>query len=43
MHWGIDLDAAEGTPVYATAAGVVSGVVYRNSCGGNMVFLNVTL
>ncbi|MCI8670782.1 MAG: peptidoglycan DD-metalloendopeptidase family protein [Bacilli bacterium] len=43
MHWGIDLDAAEGTPVYATAAGVVSGVVYRNSCGGNMVFLNVTV
>ncbi len=31
----------EGTPVYAAAAGVVSGKISRYSCGGNMLYINV--
>lgn len=39
-HHGIDLDCvSEGTNVYAAASGVVARVVYRSSCGGNMVFV----
>lgn len=33
----------EGTPVYAAAAGVVSGMVSRYSCGGNMLFIDVVV
>lgn len=39
-HHGIDLDCVnEGTTVYAAAPGRVARVVYRSSCGGNMVFV----
>ena len=39
-HHGIDLDCvSEGTTVYAAANGTVARVVYRSSCGGNMVFV----
>ncbi|MGM9882107.1 MAG: coiled-coil domain-containing protein [Bacilli bacterium] len=39
-HHGIDLDCvSEGTNVYAAANGVVARVVYRSSCGGNMVYV----
>lgn len=44
FHSGIDIGRnAEGTPVYAAAAGRVSGIVNRYSCGGNMVYINVTV
>lgn len=40
-HLGIDLDCvSEGTNVYAAATGVVARVVYRSSCGGNMVYVH---
>ena len=39
-HHGIDLDCvSEGTKVYAAANGVVARIVYRSSCGGNMVWV----
>ncbi len=39
-HHGIDLDCvSEGTTVYGAANGTVARVVYRSSCGGNMVFV----
>ncbi len=39
-HHGIDLDCVgEGTTVYGAANGTVARVVYRSSCGGNMVFV----
>lgn len=44
FHSGIDIGRnAEGTPVYAAAAGKVSGIVNRYSCGGNMVYITVTV
>lgn len=43
FHSGIDIGIAEGTPVYASAAGKVSGVIYRSSCGGNKVYIDVTV
>ena len=33
----------EGTPVYAAAAGVVSGMIHEYSCGGNMLYINVNV
>ena len=43
-HHGIDLSGIpEGTNVYAAAPGRVARVVYRSSCGGNMVFINHTV
>ena len=39
-HHGIDLDCvSEGTTVYGAASGTVARVVYRSSCGGNMVWV----
>ena len=39
-HHGIDLDCvSEGTTVYSAASGTVARVVYRSSCGGNMVWV----
>ncbi len=39
-HHGIDLGCnAEGTPIYAAAPGTVARVVYKSSCGGNMVWV----
>lgn len=44
FHSGIDIGKnAEGTPVYAAAAGTVSGIVNRYSCGGNMVYITVNV
>lgn len=43
-HSGIDIGRnAEGTPVYAAAAGTVSGMVHKYSCGGNMLFIDVVV
>ena len=43
-HYGIDLACnSEGTSVYAAAAGVVDRIVYKSSCGGNMVFIYHTV
>ena len=40
-HYGIDLSCVkEGTKVYPAADGVVARIVYRASCGGNMVYIN---
>ncbi len=38
-HNGIDISTAEGTKVYATAAGQVGAIVEKSSCGGNMVYI----
>ena len=38
-HSGIDLAVAEGTPIYPVAAGEIYHIVYRSSCGGNMVYI----
>lgn len=43
-HNALDIGGnAEGTPVYAAAAGTVAGYVKRYKCGGNMVYINVTV
>lgn len=43
-HNALDIGGnAEGTPVYAAAAGVVSGKVERYSCGGNMLYIDVVV
>lgn len=40
-HYGIDLSCVnEGTNVYPAADGVVARIVYKASCGGNMVYIN---
>lgn len=40
-HYGIDLSCVnEGTNVYPAADGVVARMVYKSSCGGNMIYLN---
>ena len=43
-HHGIDLDCVgEGTNIYAAANGQVARVIYKSSCGGNMVFIYHTV
>ena len=40
-HFGIDLACVgEGTNVYPAADGVVARMVYKASCGGNMLYIN---
>lgn len=49
MRWGsyhnaLDIGGnPEGTPIYAAAAGTVAGFVYHYKCGGNMLYINVTV
>ncbi len=44
FHSGIDIGkVSEGTPVYAAAAGTVSGMVPKYSCGGNMLYITVVV
>lgn len=39
-HTGIDIGGnAEGTKIYAAASGTVARLVYKASCGGNMVYI----
>ena len=39
-HYGIDLSCInEGTNVYPAADGVIARLVYKSSCGGNMVYI----
>lgn len=45
-HNALDIGGAspfEGTPIYAAAAGVVSGMVYKYKCGGNMLYIDVNV
>ena len=42
-HKGIDIGVSEGTPVYPTANGVVGAIVEKSSCGGNMLYIWVTV
>ena len=44
FHKGMDIGGnAEGTPIYAVAAGRVAAIFPRQGCGGNMVFINHTV
>ncbi len=44
FHAAVDIGGnKEGTPVYAAASGIVSGVAYRTSCGGNRVYVQVNV
>lgn len=44
FHNAIDIGGNyEGTPVRAAAAGTVAGIIWRYYCGGNMVYINVTV
>lgn len=44
FHGGVDIAGNnEGTPEYAAAAGRVAQVTNRSSCGGNIVYLHVTV
>lgn len=44
FHGGIDIAGnAEGTPEYATAAGRVAAITYKSNCGGNIVYIHVTV
>ena len=41
-HNALDIGGnAEGTPVYAAAAGTVSGRISKYRCGGNMLYIDV--
>ncbi len=40
FHSGIDLAVSKGTPVYASAAGVVAAKMYHTSCGGNRLYIH---
>ena len=40
MHNGIDLSAAQGTPIYATRAGKVTRTSYQAGGAGNYVSIN---
>jgi len=39
MHNGIDLAVGMGNNIYASAAGIVSKITWKSSCGGNMVYI----
>ena len=43
FHDGMDLGVPHGTPVYAVATGTVMKISYKSSCGGNMVYIHVTV
>ena len=34
---------AKGTPIYAPANGTVASVVYKSSCGGNIIYMHFTV
>ncbi|MDE5539365.1 MAG: hypothetical protein K2J20_02640, partial [Bacilli bacterium] len=43
-HNALDIGGnSEGTPVYAAAAGKVVGKIYKYRCGGNMLYIDVTV
>lgn len=43
-HNALDIGGnAEGTPVYAAAAGTVSGKISQYKCGGNMLYIDVVV
>lgn len=43
-HNALDIGGnAEGTPVHAAAAGVVSGKISKYRCGGNMLYIDVVV
>lgn len=43
-HKGMDIGGnAKGTPIYAPANGTVASVVYKSSCGGNIIYMHFTV
>lgn len=40
FHSGTDISVAEGSNVYPIANGTVSRIVWKSSCGGNMVYIH---
>ncbi len=43
-HNALDIGGnSEGTPIYAAAAGKVVGKIYKYRCGGNMLYIDVTV
>lgn len=40
FHYGVDMSATHGAKVYSSANGVVAAVFKKQSCGGNMVYIN---
>lgn len=40
MHYGVDLSAPEGTPIYATRSGYISWTGYEEGGAGNYVQIN---
>ncbi len=40
FHYGIDFSTSHGANVYASANGVVAAIFKKQSCGGNMVYIN---
>ena len=43
-HNAVDVaGSGAGAPIYAAAGGVVVAVIWRSSCGGNQVYINVTV
>lgn len=43
-HKGIDLGGnSKGTPIYAPANGTVAHVAYKQSCGGNIIYMHHTV
>ena len=40
FHYGIDLAGQHGQKVYSAGNGTVAAIFYRQSCGGNMVYIN---
>lgn len=37
MHYGVDMGAPQGTPIYATRSGTVSLAAYNDSCGNYVI------
>ncbi len=43
FHNAVDIAVSEGTKIYAAAAGVVKGIYEKTKCGGNKVYIQVSV